>query len=110
MAQERLVDETRGSCWSILSFIASCTTFQGCPYRSPMGRGQFADNITESSVHGVIPARPSKTPMSKLNSKVQPPPAFSGLLTDSAKWFRISAGHSCKGSYQRVNLGLVGMI
>lgn len=37
-------------------------------------------------------------------------PAFSGLLTDTAKWFRISAGCSWKKSYGRVVLGLIGMI
>ena len=41
---------------------------------------------------------------------IEPPPAFSGLLTDNAKWFRISAGISWKRSYERVVLGLIGMI
>ena len=42
---------------------------------------------------------------------IEPPtPAFSGLLTDNAKWFRISAGNSWKRSYERVVLGLIGMI
>ena len=42
---------------------------------------------------------------------IEPPtPAFSGLLTDNAKWFRISAGGSWKRSYERVSLVLVGMI
>jgi hypothetical protein len=42
---------------------------------------------------------------------IEPPtPAFSGLLTDSAKWFRISAGYSWKKTYGRVVLGLLGMI
>jgi hypothetical protein len=42
---------------------------------------------------------------------IEPPtPAFSGLLTDSSKWFRISAGHSWKRGYERVILGLIGMI
>jgi len=42
---------------------------------------------------------------------IEPPtPAFSGLLTDTAKWFRISAGYSWKRSYERVVLGLTGMI
>jgi hypothetical protein len=39
-----------------------------------------------------------------------PTPAFSGLLTGYAKWFRISAGDSWKRSYERVSLGLIGMI
>ena len=42
---------------------------------------------------------------------IEPPtPAFSGLLTDTAKSIRISAGYSWKRSYERVNLGLIGMI
>ena len=42
---------------------------------------------------------------------IEPPtPAFSGLLTDTAKWFRISAGDSWKRSSERVHLGLIGMI
>jgi hypothetical protein len=39
-----------------------------------------------------------------------PTPAFSGLLTDTAKWFRISAGCSWKKSYASVVLVLIGMI
>ena len=39
-----------------------------------------------------------------------PPPAFSGLLTDNAKWFGISAGDSCKRSSRKVTLGLSGII
>ena len=39
-----------------------------------------------------------------------PPPAFSGLLTDSAKWFRFSVFDSWKRIYQRIVLGLIGMI
>ena len=35
---------------------------------------------------------------------IEPPtPAFSGLLTDNAKWFRISAGDSWKRSYGKVS-------
>jgi hypothetical protein len=42
---------------------------------------------------------------------IEPPtPAFSGLLADNAKWFRISAGVSCKRSYERASLGLIGMV
>jgi site-specific DNA recombinase len=42
---------------------------------------------------------------------IEPPtPAFSGLLADNAKRFRISAGVSWKRSYERVSLGLIGMI
>jgi len=42
---------------------------------------------------------------------IEPPtPAFSGLLTDNAKWFRISAGHCWKRSYAKPVLGLFGMI
>ena len=42
---------------------------------------------------------------------IEPPtPAFSGLLTDNAKWFRISAGNSWKRSYERVVLVLIRMI
>ena len=42
---------------------------------------------------------------------IEPPtPAFSGLLTDSAKWFRISAGHSCKRSFKLGVLGPFGII
>jgi len=42
---------------------------------------------------------------------IEPPtPAFSGLLADNAKRFRISAGVSWKRSYGRVSLGLIGMI
>jgi hypothetical protein len=42
---------------------------------------------------------------------IEPPtPAFSGLLTDSAKWFRFSTDDSWKRSYERVVLGLIGMI
>jgi hypothetical protein len=42
---------------------------------------------------------------------IEPPtPAFSGLLADNAKRFRISAGDSCKRSYTRVSLGLIAMI
>jgi len=42
---------------------------------------------------------------------IEPPtPAFSGLLTDNAKWFRISVSqHDGKG-YQRLYLGSIGMI
>ena len=42
---------------------------------------------------------------------IEPPtPAFSGLLTDNAKWFRISAGDSWKSTYRTLLLGLSGMI
>jgi len=42
---------------------------------------------------------------------IEPPtPAFSGLLTDSSKGFIISAGISWNRSYERVSLGLIGMI
>jgi hypothetical protein len=42
---------------------------------------------------------------------IEPPtPAFSGLLTDTAKWFRIIAGVSCQKSSERVSLGLIGMV
>jgi hypothetical protein len=42
---------------------------------------------------------------------IEPPtPAFSGLLTDNAKGFRISAGDSWKGSYEKRSLGLIGMV
>ena len=42
---------------------------------------------------------------------IEPPtPAFSGLLTDSAKWFRFSTGDSWKRSFERAVLGLIGMI
>ena len=42
---------------------------------------------------------------------IEPPtPAFSGLLTDSAKWFRFSVFDSWKRIYQRIVLGLIGMI
>ena len=38
-----------------------------------------------------------------------PTPAFSGLLTDNAKAFRMSAGAWCNGSYWKTLLGLNGM-
>jgi site-specific DNA recombinase len=42
---------------------------------------------------------------------IEPPtPAFSGLLTDNAKWFRISAGDCWKSSYVDSSLGPIGMI
>ena len=38
-----------------------------------------------------------------------PTPAFSGLLTDNAKAFRMSAGAWCNGSYWKPLLGLHGI-
>ena len=46
-------------------------------------------------------------PRTDLNRRRQP---FSGLLTDNAKAFRISAGVWCNGSYWKLPLGLNGMI
>ena len=41
---------------------------------------------------------------------IEPPtPAFSGLLTDNAKWFRIRASSCWRKSYQGPSLGLFGM-
>jgi hypothetical protein len=42
---------------------------------------------------------------------IEPPtPAFSGLLTDSAKWFEINANACRRRSYERSPLGSIGMI
>ena len=58
-------------------------------------------------IHGTYLAQPQKEPMRAENRKVRmvardglepPTPAFSGLLTDNAKGFRISAGVSWKRS------------
>jgi site-specific DNA recombinase len=59
-----------------------------------------------------IPADSEKCRMQLVaRDGIEPPtPAFSGLLTDNAKWFRISAGCSWKKSYERGVLVLIGMI
>ena len=42
---------------------------------------------------------------------IEPPtPAFSGLLTDSSKWFRIRATSCPRKSYAEPPLGLIGMV
>jgi hypothetical protein len=41
---------------------------------------------------------------------IEPPPAFSGLLTDLAKWFRINASACSKETYRRPRLGPIRMI
>ena len=54
--------------------------------------------------------RPAERPSHGKDGIERPMPAFSGLLSDSSKWFRISAGHVCKRNYERRALGLIGMI
>jgi len=73
--------------------------------------------VVQSGVSKVQPMQPDldrwacKLLKTVARDGIEPPtPAFSGLLTDTAKWFRISAGCSWKESYASVVLGLLGMI
>ncbi len=60
---------------------------------------------------GIQVPRPNGVMQVVARDGLEPPtPAFSGLLTDNAKWFGISAGDSCKRSSGKVTLGLSGMI
>jgi len=68
-------------------------------FRSPMATGSRRKSMTVRTFDLVA------------REGIEPPtPAFSGLLIDNAKWFRISVGDSWRKSYVRSLLVLIGMI